>query len=270
MRSASHVRLGREPGRHRDVPEIPDPALARGAGTRIPRPLMQGDEVDSRVALDEGLRAIPVMHVPVDNEHAIRTMLPPRVLRRERNIAEDAEAHRRITKRMMPRRTNRAKAAHGAQVERHVDGIEHAPGRRRGGEPRALTRHRIGIEPATACERNSLNSSEIFEVVHERQLPRRGMAAFVMEESHEELGAFPERARDPAEAPDVLRRAPACVVAPAIGVRDERGRHRAPRNLRDAHSASSSSASAANIHQRSPGVTCSAAAVGGVGAPRPA
>src|SRR5674476_166122 len=77
-------------------------------------------------------------------------------------------------------------------------------------------------------------------------------------------------ARDRAQAADVLHRAPPGIVASAIRVGDESGRHRAPRRRRDDHSASSRSASSANIHQRSPGDTCTAGAAGADGEPRSA
>ena len=166
--------------------------------------------MDVRLVLDERLRAVAVVHIPIDDEHAIRAMRQARVVRRERDVAENAEAHRRIADRVMPRRTHGGEAAHGTPIEGHVHRVEHAAGGRGGREPRALARDGVGVELPAARERNGLNSSDIFRVVHERELLRRRVPPLVMQKTHEELGALTEGARDRAQPPDVLGRAPPC------------------------------------------------------------
>ena len=79
------------------------------------------------------------------------------------------------------------------------------------------------------AQRDRLNSSDIRRVVRELELLGLGVPPLVMQEAHEELRTLLESARDRAQPTDVLRRAPPRVVAPAVGVRDEGDRHRAPR-----------------------------------------
>ncbi len=53
--------------------------------------------------LDERLRAVAVMHVEVDDEHAIGMMFLARVVRGDRDVAEETESHRGVGERMMAR-----------------------------------------------------------------------------------------------------------------------------------------------------------------------
>ena len=89
--------LARQRRRQRHVPHVAvRPAIVGRAGARIPRPLVHRDEPDARVVLDQRLRAVAVMHVPVDDQHAIELLHPARVVRRDGDVAEQAESHRRV------------------------------------------------------------------------------------------------------------------------------------------------------------------------------
>jgi hypothetical protein len=59
--------------------------------------------------------------------------------------------------------------------------------------------------------------------VAETELGRRGVAPLEMIYAVKKLRVLPESACDCAKPADVLRRAPACVVSPAVAVGDERG-----------------------------------------------
>jgi hypothetical protein len=54
----------------------------------------------------------------------------------------------------------------------------------------------------------------------------RGVAPFKVLDRVKELRVFAQRSGDGAQAADVLGMSPACVVPPAIAVRDESGPHR--------------------------------------------
>jgi hypothetical protein len=59
--------------------------------------------------------------------------------------------------------------------------------------------------------------------VAETQLSRGGVTSLEVIYAVKKLRVLAESACDCAQAADVLRRAPACVVSPAIAVGDERG-----------------------------------------------
>ena len=74
-RSASTYVARRKVGAHRDIPHVAvRTAIVGGAGAGIPRPLVHRDEVDVALVLDERLRAVAMMDVPVDDEHALRAV----------------------------------------------------------------------------------------------------------------------------------------------------------------------------------------------------
>ncbi len=57
-----------------------------------------------RVGLEDILRAVAVMHVPVDDRNALQPVLLLRMTRGNRGIVEEAEAHGAHSLGMMPRR----------------------------------------------------------------------------------------------------------------------------------------------------------------------
>src|SRR5687768_9129967 len=64
-----HIVLGLPARGHRDVPyTVMRAPVRRCPGSRVPRPLMHGDEVNVGLMLDERLSSIAVMNVPVDDE----------------------------------------------------------------------------------------------------------------------------------------------------------------------------------------------------------
>ena len=87
----------------------------------IPRPLVHRHEMNVRLVLDERLRSVAVVHVPIDDEHALGAVAPPRVVRAERDVAEETEAHRRVAQRVMARRPHGAEASPRSVAEREVD-----------------------------------------------------------------------------------------------------------------------------------------------------
>src|SRR5439155_5211131 len=119
------VGLRRQRRAHRDVPDVlVRTAVGRRTGARVPGPLVHGDEVHAGLALDERLRAVAMVHVPVDDENALETVLDTRVVRRDGDVADEAEAHRAIAEGVVTGRPDGTERALGAAVHGHVDGIE--------------------------------------------------------------------------------------------------------------------------------------------------
>src|SRR5688572_14313256 len=81
--------------------------------------------------------------------------------------------------------------------------------------------------------------------MHERDLVRGRVARLDVLEGRQHLGMLSERLRDRPNATDVLGMTPPGIVTPAVGVRDERDAHGAPRRRRDASSASNNTLTSA-------------------------
>jgi hypothetical protein len=95
--------------------------------------LVHRDEVDPRVALDERLRPVAVVHIPVDDQDALEAMTLAGIVGRDGNVAEQAEPHRLITERMVAWGADGAEAPRRAAVKRPVYTIQHTTyGRCRG------------------------------------------------------------------------------------------------------------------------------------------
>ena len=104
--------------------------------------------MDVRLVLDERLRAVAVMNVPVDDQHSSRPVLLPRVVRRERNVAEKAEAHRAVAQRVMTRRSHGAERSQRSTPDiarSTASSTQPAPAVAASHDPSA--RHRIVVEP---------------------------------------------------------------------------------------------------------------------------
>jgi hypothetical protein len=76
------------------------------------------------VALDERLRSVAVVHVPVDDQHPLDTTSLPRVMRGNGDIAKETETHRLVLQGMMSGRTDRTEALRSPPVQRPIDTIE--------------------------------------------------------------------------------------------------------------------------------------------------
>ena len=131
----THVLAIAEPGRERQVERPPGSGtlayLLGGAGARIERVLMGRDVEHVRIALEEMLRAVAVMQVPVDDHHAPEAAAPePRG--GDGDVVEEAEAHRAIALRMVAGRTDEREAVrHLSREDGLADDEEAARGQAR-------------------------------------------------------------------------------------------------------------------------------------------
>ena len=139
----------------------PDPASAAG-----PVPGYSGDwwiETNSTRSLvvEDVVRPVAVVHVPVDDHHALEPTRVERVLRRERDVVEQAEAHRARRQRVMSRRAMGAERVRRRAVEQQVD----HPHRPAGGMQRRLERlradDRVGVEMTAACSARPLDRRDV-------------------------------------------------------------------------------------------------------------
>src|SRR6185437_5854422 len=219
------VALRRESRGQGDVPDVAQAVVIGGAAAWIPGPLVHRDEVDALIALDERLRPVPVVDVPVDDEHAVETVTATRVMGSDRHIAEEAEPHSAVAERVVAGRPDRAEAARGASVDGHVDGIQDAAGGRCCRIPGPFAGDGVGVERAAAGGDQLFDVADVNRVVRERELLRGGVSALDVLDGTEELGMVAECAGDGAQPADVLRVSPARVVAAAVGVRDEGDAH---------------------------------------------
>lgn len=89
-----HVSGRRERWRHRNIPDtVVRAVIVGGACSRIPGPLVHRNEVDVGLPLDQRLRAVSVMHVPVNDENPLKTVTRAGIVRGAGDVSEDTESH---------------------------------------------------------------------------------------------------------------------------------------------------------------------------------
>ncbi len=120
-----------------------------------------------------GLRAVAVMHVPIDDKHAIQIQLVERLPCADGDVVEQAKSHRAARQGMMARRAHQAKGL--AILARHDTLYRVAHGA--GGNPRhvigAGTARRVLFDPAAALAGKTLDLGDIFQSMHSGQLLER-------------------------------------------------------------------------------------------------
>jgi hypothetical protein len=131
---------------------------------------MHRHEMDVRLVLDQRLRPIAVVDVPIDDEDAIQTMPQPGVVGSDGDVSEETEPHRASAERVMPGRANRTKASCRPTIGCHVHGVQDAADGCRGSVPRAGAGDGVGIEVAAARFHYRPHSFEVRCVVREREL----------------------------------------------------------------------------------------------------
>lgn len=219
-----HVLLGRQCGRHWNIPYILVQSSVIGrSGARVPRPLVHRHEMNCRIVFDERLCSVSVMDIPVDDQHSIQPVNRLRVTRRDCDVAQQAESHRSRLERVMARRTNCAKRSRPG-VNRAVNRRECATGTRSCCVPGAFARDSVGIELAASRGSDLLKDCDILRIVHERNLFHAGVSPFELLDRLEERGNVSQRARYCSQPADMFRMAPTSVVPSAVAVGNESDR----------------------------------------------
>jgi hypothetical protein len=137
----AEVLLVARAGAHRDVQRRLG-LVARPSRARIERPLVQGHVEDGVVREEDVLRPVAVVDVEVDDRDAADAVRLERA-RGDRDVVEDAEAHRVALRRVVAGRPHEREAAAARGLDRCADGEERRL-------PRRLARRRVGVEPRTA------------------------------------------------------------------------------------------------------------------------
>ena len=149
-----------------------DAGLVEPSGARIQRPLVQRDVEHIGRRLEDLLRAVAVVRVPVDDEHPLAP--GHQRGRGDRDVVEQAEAHRVGGHRVVAGRPDREeRAVRDARVERLDRGEPGAGGTDRGVEG-ALADRGVGVERAPAVRAHAFERVEVGGRVHPLELgPRR-------------------------------------------------------------------------------------------------
>ena len=108
--------------------------------------LVGGDEEHVRARLEGALGAVPVVNVPVDDRHAATPVDVEGMLRRDRDVVEEAEAHRAVDLRVVPGWTRERERARRAFPEEGVDRADGGAGGERGGRVGACVRDGVLVE----------------------------------------------------------------------------------------------------------------------------
>ena len=173
-----HVLLSGQSGSHRKIPHIlAQASITCGSGARIPRPLVHRHEMNCGIVFDERLRSVPVMNIPVNDQHSLQSVNRLRVTGGERDVADQTESHRPGFERMMTWRTNRAERSR-ARMSRAIDCCECATGSRSCCVPGAFACDSVGVELAAAGGSDLSNDLHILSTVHEGNLFHRGVPPF--------------------------------------------------------------------------------------------
>ena len=93
-------------------------ARARAAGAGIERPLVQRHREDRVVAAEDRVGAVAVVHVPVDDRDALESERVLGVASGDRDVAEEAEAHRAVGERVVARRPDEREPADRGRLGR--------------------------------------------------------------------------------------------------------------------------------------------------------
>lgn len=173
---------------HRHVPHAPMwAAILGGTCPRIPRPLVHRNEMNVGLRLDERLRAIAVMNVPVDYQDSLCAMFFPRVMRCNSDVAEEAEPHRAAGQSMMTGRTDGTEAP-GARFHRAVDCIENASGPRCRSGPAPFAGNSVGVEVSATCGSEAFDSRDVIRRMRQSELRDDSMSPLDLFDAMEKLG----------------------------------------------------------------------------------
>ena len=118
----------------------------RAAAAGVERPLVERDDEHRVVAAEDGVGAVPVMDVPVDDRHSLDAERILRVTGRDRNVVEDAEPHRVAAQRVVAGRPDQRKASGLDRRDRASCG---QPRRFPGGRPG----ERVAVQPGLFVDR---------------------------------------------------------------------------------------------------------------------
>ena len=109
---------------------------------------MDGEKADLRVSPEGGLRAVAVMHVPIDDEHVVEPQLAGRGSGPDGDVVEQAKAHCRVFECVVSGRTHQAQGALVFARYHSGDGVGHGSGCTQGHVVRSRVDGRILFDVA--------------------------------------------------------------------------------------------------------------------------
>jgi hypothetical protein len=143
--------------------------LGDRAGPGIDAVLVRRHVEDARVVLEEMLRAVAVMQVPVDDADAADTRRAQR-RRGDGNVVEEAETHRARVLGVMARRTHERKAIRDLAGTDGLAEVDEPAGGEARGVVRVRRRRRVGVEHDVRVPRARRHARDVARVVDAREL----------------------------------------------------------------------------------------------------
>ena len=168
---------------------------------------MQGDEQDRGIGVVDLLGAVAVVDVPVEDRHALEPVGLLRVAGRDRDVVEQAEAHRPIDAGVVAGRAGQGEQAVGPVVGLHRDRVdrgEHRSRRQQALVERLRRDPGVGVEPERRVGARALEQLDEALVVGAQRVghprvPRR------QDEELIPFGTRPQVVDDAGKPPHVLR-----------------------------------------------------------------
>ena len=133
--------------RQRRVDDVAAPGFAGRAGAGIEGILVRGSEEDIRVGGEDGLGAVAVVDVEIDDGDTPQPVLVSRVRGADGDVVEQAKAHGAARFGVVAGRAHRAERVLGLARRHRADGGDNRAGRAQRRLARARRNHRVGIEP---------------------------------------------------------------------------------------------------------------------------
>ena len=118
---------------------------ARAAG-RIERVLVEAHHQDALVAVHDVLGAVAVVHVEVDDGHALEAMALAGVFGGNGDVAEEAKTHGHVARGVVAGRAGGAKGVFQLAAQHGVHGVDGGAGRQQGGAPGVGVHRGVGVD----------------------------------------------------------------------------------------------------------------------------
>ncbi len=168
-------RLVAPTGQHRHI----DAVAGTGAfayfipvtGAGINAPLMRGEIEHAGIAVEDGVRAVAVMHVEIDNQHPIDLKIGTRRGRRNGNVVEQTKTFAVIGEGVMSRRADQRKGILDLAPQHRFDARDDCAGSQQGGVIRSGRDVRLvaqARQAPAAAPGDGAHAFDVTRMVHPR------------------------------------------------------------------------------------------------------
>ena len=157
--------IAARPRRQRRIEDVAVAALFDVARVGIQRRLVRAQVQHARVVFEDRLRAVAVVHVEIDDRHALQLAVLDRVRGGDGRAVEQAEAHRHVAGRVVARRTHRAERALRIAVQHRIGGGHRGAGRAQRGFGGRGRKHGVGIQVharMSGCVSSTVDSNSAY------------------------------------------------------------------------------------------------------------